>query len=363
MNRRYTLIFVAVACAMILVWFAYRSDHQGGKSVYEKLKSGEDIRYLIIGDSIGQGDGAPAANGWSSLLANKLSDGYNSVADPTNITTGGATVLGGWADYIEKLPETDGFDLVFICFGHNDQANMGTDQFGAIYENLIQKIKRDYPYAEIVTLIESSLQSENFPDIIKNLSRHYGIINIDTREAFGKSGVPYDQLTDDGVHPNSKGYALYAEQIYDEIVANANGGKQISSLPGSPLFPASKAFDDRKVIHDWETLSEFGNRGNDLIISYRPGSYAETTFEGDFLGISIVHQDLGATLSIFVDGKLLKEIDTYLSYPFDVNWKHIVADDLSSGKHTVKIEVSSVKNQASKGTAALILGIIGKPAT
>ncbi|MCD9023650.1 SGNH/GDSL hydrolase family protein [Cohnella silvisoli] len=268
---------------------------------------------------------------------------------------GGAVVLAGWIDYIERLKKkADGYDLVFICYGQNDQGSLTTEEFGAIYENLIRRIKHDYPYAEIVTLVESSLQSETFPDVIKSLTKRYGLINVDTRQSFGKSALPYDQLTIDGVHPNNEGYKLYAQQIYDALSQEYDSGKQISELGDSLLYPQS-SFTSGRTLREWTTINGFIHRGNALF-GNKPGFTAESEFEGQFVALSYMTDPKGALVNVYVDGKFQRQISTNI--PFVVNWKSIVTSGLAQGKHQLKVEIAPAKDAVSTGTFAHIIGYI-----
>jgi len=164
------------------------------------------------------------------------------------------------------------------------------------------------------------------------------------------------------VHPNARGYALYAKQIFETLQAGVAASKAIGTMPAAPLYPASVDFNERQTFSDWTTLDGFSPSGPGLIVASKPGSTAQASFQGDFLGLDLVFQDRGAIIDIYVDDKPIRSIDTYWSYPYDVNWKKFVADQLGDGTHTLRIEVRSDNNAASKGTIAQIRGIIAEPA-
>lgn len=332
---------------------------EASMNVYEKLDAGQLIDYLIIGDSIGQGDGAPANEGWSSQLNKKLRETYGSTVNVKRYTIGGGIALGGWADYAER-PRGD-YDLVFLCFGQNDQGAMSARQFGPIYENLIRRIRKDHPMTEMITFTESSLRTEEYPNVIRELSEYYEVLNADMRTAFRDSGMEDSRLSNDGVHPNGQGYALYAQKIFEMLTAGI-GMKTIGTLPEAPYFPASVNFDKRQTLSEWTSLDQFRPYGPGLIVASEPGSAVTANFRGDFLGLDLVFQNAGAMIDIYVDGDKVQTIDTYWHYEFDVNWKKFVADDLGDVPHTLRIEVAEENHPASSGTVAKIKGFIAEPA-
>ncbi|QJD87208.1 SGNH/GDSL hydrolase family protein [Cohnella herbarum] len=330
-------------------------EQKSNLTVYDKLRQGKAIRYLVIGDSIGQSDGASEGNQWFSLLNQSLRDKYEVVPFMNRITMGGAVVLAGWIDYIEKIPKKpEGYDIVFICYGQNDQGSLKEEEFGAIYENLVRRIKQDNPFAEIVTIVESSLQSDSYPDIIKSISVHYQLINVDTRQAYRDSGFSIDSLTIDGVHPNDQGYKLYAEQIFDSINRQYDSGKRIAPLKDSLIY-VNSSFTTGQTFTEWDSLNGFFKSGGSLI-GNSSGFSAESEFEGEFLGLSYITDPNGGVLNVYIDGELRKQINTRLD--FVVNWKSLVVNGLTKGKHRLKVEIAPQVSSSSQGTFANIVGFI-----
>ncbi|MCD9023651.1 hypothetical protein [Cohnella silvisoli] len=65
-----------------------KTEQAASLNLYDKMKQGKVIRYLIIGDSIGQSDGATRGNNWFGLLNRKLKNTYHVVPFIDRITMG-----------------------------------------------------------------------------------------------------------------------------------------------------------------------------------------------------------------------------------------------------------------------------------
>ncbi|MCM3748612.1 GDSL-type esterase/lipase family protein [Paenibacillus pasadenensis] len=302
------------------------------KNVYDKMKDKDVIRYLIIGDSIGQSDGAAVDSKWFNQLSLKLQTNHEIIAFPYRVTTPGATVFNGWYDFNARVVE-DRIDLVFIVFGQNDQGSMSEEQYGAVYEKLIRDINQKYPQAEILPLIESSIKTDKFPNVIFKLAKHYGMTVIDTRVAFKNSNKPYDSLTNDGVHPNNEGYTYYANQIYKTITS-----KQTVTIntEKDPLYSESVHYNKPTAIAA-TTLEEFKSKKQKEV---------KITFTGKLVGLSVNKNESGGKFKVFLDGKLIRELSSYNKFP--VNHKMLLADNLTEGEHTLVIQPSEDPVKSSK---------------
>lgn len=176
----------------------------------------KDINILIIGDSIAQSDGRNSEEGyWHCILQKSLKNDYCINANINLITKNGSKVSWGLEQYNMQVNTMSDYDVVFICFGQNDQYN-NLETFRSNYSELIESIRQHNPDAKIYGIIESSIRTDNeFTETIKNLSNIYRFTYIDTRIAFANSSFLYDELTDDGIHPNDKGNKIYAKYILE----------------------------------------------------------------------------------------------------------------------------------------------------
>lgn len=334
------------------------------KDFYQKIRDKENLNYLIIGDSIGQSSGTGDKEYfWFIQLNEKLKKEYNINHITTKkLTAGGATSFDGFIKYapsgIVKL-----YDLVFISFGQNDVNVMNPEEFGIFYENIIREIKEKHPKAEIVTLIESSLKGEEYPDIIKKISNRHNTILVDTRIPFYNSGKTNDELTVDTIHPTNEGYTLYANQIFNILKKSIESNKKPAQFNKNPLYPGFQYEKIKKpsVFPVIEGFSGYSYGQKSYLKGEVRGSYLEAEFEGSLIGFTILGTDDSGIINVYIDNELVLEVNPYTPEPRE---KHIyVANDLEDSKHKIKLEVSGkpgydYKGNPIEGTTTIISNLI-----
>ena len=178
----------------------------GELNAYQKLACGEDIRLLVVGDSIG-------AMPWTNDVAKWIEDNYQVGCTIKNISLGSNTSYSGFVS--EKLLD-DGlaYDLVIVCYGQNDVPQ----GFAADYEALIRELLVKNKLPSVIAVLESSQReyTEKMQDIM-HIAEHYRLQLADTIKAFENSGYSYEALSADGVHPNGIGQDVYAATVEEVI--------------------------------------------------------------------------------------------------------------------------------------------------
>lgn len=315
------------------------------QTIYDKLKNQEPIHYLVVGDSIGASTGASSGNSWETKFNKLIEKKYGSPAFGDQLTKGGSDVFDGLVEY-DQSNLNNSYDMIFVVFGANDRHSLSVNQYNIFYKTLLTKLSQKYPKAEIFPVIESCMRASNvYPDALKSLASQFGLTTIDTREAYQKSGINYDQLTVDGTHPNDKGYDLYVQQFADTVDANLKANKKISY---SKIQNEASVYQNLKIITNSKMANGFSNGNN--------GATLNVNFSGSVLGVSVGTDVDGGLCDIYVGGQLIKTIDTYNSWK--VTRHLLVADNLSSGNHTVKFVVKGESDSKSKGTMVRISDII-----
>ena len=177
---------------------------------YQQLHEKADVNALILGDSMGQSNGASTTDKkWFNLIAKDVKTKYNSTITTDLITGGGSTGIRSWVE-LNNSKITTKYDVAYLCFGQNDQWSMTPDEFGIFYESIIIKLKKTNPNIEIIPIIQSSFRKDNaYCDVIKKLSTHYNLQYADTIKTFVNSPERYEDLTKDTEIPNDKGYSYY----------------------------------------------------------------------------------------------------------------------------------------------------------
>ncbi|PLR77258.1 SGNH/GDSL hydrolase family protein [Bacillus sp. V3-13] len=315
-----------------------KADDKENSSIYEKIAAGKDYQYLIVGDSIGRGAGAENKElTWFSQLEQLISREFGGKGTRHSVVQSGATAFEG----IFKLQNThlpDRIDAAFIVFGENDRKYMDAGTFSAHYEKLVRHIIKLYPSAQLFTITESSLDQEEFAAEIRKITDYYGAVNIDMRVPFRDSGLTVQQLTTDLVHPNGKGYQLYAQQLFI-VLSNVpqQTGKQAELI--KPLDPlADILLTEQSNYKEKQGFTSY----NGLHVSTKQGDFIEYEFTGPELGVTVLRSEFGGLMDVYIDGAYHGSISTW--WPFNKMRNLFIASRLDDRSHTVKFVVKAERS-------------------
>ena len=224
MYRRRIIIGIVISIYVILLGaiFLLPPNDYMKQTFSEKINAGYTANITINGDSIG-GEVKPGE--WCALLEEQIESQTNNPIKISNISKPGNSSFAGIASW-EMLEPTERAlsDLVILCYGQNDADD---ESFSVNYEALIRNTIAGNPNAEIITILESSQRDyTNKINTIIELCNYYKIPYVDTIKVFNESGYSYEELSDDGIHPNAKGKEIYADAIFkvieDELLTKKN---------------------------------------------------------------------------------------------------------------------------------------------
>ena len=243
---------------------------------------------------------------------------------------GGNTSYAGYVR-TEMLDDDINYDLAIICYGQNDSL----DDFSTYYESIIRSIKNKYPDCSIISILESSQReySEKMT-MIQSICEHYHIPVADTIAAFNNSGKDYDDLTNDGIHPNDAGQKIYFETvktIIDNNIATTTGKMEHVDIINNDV----NKFDN----FVWYGSDTDFDRIDDTTFIMNPS----LSISG-VLGIDYTYESGDNKADIYIDGKLYKS--PTVTFNYDSSQRHImvVSDDCTVEKQ-IKIVFNS-KEQA-----------------
>ncbi|MBC8063042.1 MAG: SGNH/GDSL hydrolase family protein [Clostridiaceae bacterium] len=324
-------------------------------NLYDKILEKKDISILVIGDGIAEGQGVEAEQAkWFNVVKKSFNDKYGINATVSLITGGGTTVFRGWSEYCLG-DSSKKYDLVFICFGQDNQNFLSISQYQMFYENLIKRVKSNNPNTEIVPMIESYIKVDNdFTKIIKDISNHYGLKYIDTREVFKQSSIEYDKLTADGVYPNAQGYSYYAGAISKLIETNYSDKRSTKYIETNLLYGDTLKLDKFNFATNFENIAGF-EKGNGRFLGSALGSSLTFNSNTSLVGISYIKNKNGGKIDVYIDNVLVKVLDTYL--PLEVKYEDVISSKLQ-GNHKITLKISKTKNEKSTGTNITIFGIV-----
>lgn len=298
-------------------------------SFYQKLSDGFDVNVLVVGDSIGAGAGTETdGQQWFKQLQAYLRTVNKASVSVTNVSMGGNTSYAGYVQTMALDDDID-YDLAVICYGQND-ALQGLDVY---YEAIVQAIKNKYPNCSIISILESSQRDYTSNIItIQSICDHYGIPVADTIVAFNNSGKAYDDLSNDGVHPNDAGQEIYYEtvkNVIDENVAASTGKMENVDAINADVHK----FDN----FIWYGADKDFKRVDDTTFTLNASA------SGVF-GIDYTFESGDNKADIYVDGELFESPTVTFDYDFSQRHILVVSDDCTVEKE-IKVVFNS-KEQA-----------------
>jgi VCBS repeat-containing protein len=232
--------------------------------VLNKLKAGQSVSLLSLGDSTVAGVGDETySGGWPTVLAKALGSYYNVTvknAFGTVISTGtgtGAPInsynagiglatlanqFGWWPGNATKYGATA--DVIIIGQGFNDLllGGLNPTTFTASYRDFIAQIQADCPGVPII-ITDANMSTGNIqtlfaagfnalftsfigttaplsPALIASANTP-GVWCLDTWQAYGNTYQP--SLMADGLHPNAAGYTVQANWMLEQLAPDVVG--------------------------------------------------------------------------------------------------------------------------------------------
>lgn len=278
-------------------------------SFYQKLSDGFDVNILIIGDSIGANAGASDTTlAWTNLVTLHLQKEYGVNVFLTNVSMGGNNSYAGYVRTMTLADDVD-YDLAILCYGQND----GITNFGMYYESIIRAIRSKYKKCSLISILESS-QKEYTEKMmtIQKIAEYYNIIVADTIMPFieGSYGA-YDELTNDGVHPNDAGQKVYADTICKIIDREAASYSEFDKVELDPVYENVQDFDNFM----WIDVSQFEKVDNTY-------TYAISESISGILGIDYTFVSGNNTCVIKMDGEDIAALEVIFNHDF--SQRHIV---------------------------------------
>lgn len=358
MKKKGRFIAPYAAASLLIIWICFFAFATYGfdstLTVYEKISEKKPIRYTVIGDSIGRGSGAETPEQkWFNILESKMYAEHGIRMTGEYSVQSGATAFEGLYK-LSQFKNAGKSDLVFIVFGENDRKYMEANDFSVLYESLMRKAKAVFPNAEIMTITESSLTNGRFAEEIEKLSAHYNASHIDMRKVFQKTGISAKELTKDLVHPNGRGYQLYADAIYRQLTQDTEQNKEITAI----FEPVNnQTFESFRTLSSFQESQGFTMK-NGYLTSSQKGNYLESEFHGEVLGVKLLRNPDGGKINVYIDGKFETTLSTW--WPFERERYLYIASGLSDGHHTVRFEVSgeTSRNNLSDNSIIRIASII-----
>lgn len=345
-----------------------------------KLNNEKEFTVGYFGGSITEGAGASdPSKCWRSLVTEWLCEKYPqcNIREINGAIGGTGSDLGVYR--CEKDLLSGNPDLVFFEFSCNDFE----DSFMPVANNcesIFRKIWQANPFCDIVvvyTMIQSMDEYIKNGNVVESRSAHsavalyYGdIMQIDMgsilADETAKAGGDWNTYTVDTVHPNDKGYEIYASVVkgkLESVLCERAGSLQKKILP-TPIFKENSYvgahLEDASLAEfsaGWTRVSQsLCDRYPSYYEAKEPGAELVFRFNGIRIGLYWMMAKDSGDIEYSIDGSEWNHASSWDMYCKNFNRAHrmMLGGELERGEHTLCIRTSTKKEEESEGYAIRI---------
>jgi len=313
------------------------------KRVFEKAKRGEKITIGVIGGSITAGAAASKLeNRWANLVTKWWQEKFpKSKIKLVNAGIGATDSLYGTLRAQEDLLKYTP-DFVVVEYSVNDP---NVKLHAETIEGLLRQILKSPGKPAVMMLFTMNQNGQNAQEWHSQVGRHYDIPMISYRDAVWpevESGkITWMDISPDEVHPNDRGHkycAAFITMFLDGILSG--GGEKETSKPiFTDTFEFAKRFKGSNLV----PKSKKGWKKNENgFVAEKPGSEIVFEVPGKLIALLFyrIKDDMGM-VEVTVDGKNPVKLDGCFYGEWDGGHtpSQIVAENLKSGKHEVRIKL------------------------
>jgi len=340
-------------------------------SVFAKAMKGEKVVIGVLGGSITAGALASEPDKrysnvvlawWKKAFPNTEFELVNAGIGATRTDYGS---MRAKRDLLTKSP-----DFVILEYACNDP---NTQEYAESYEGVVRQILKSSAKPAIMLLFMTNRDKANAQELEFKIGLHYGLPMISFQDVIWSEiqagRLQWNQISPDMVHPNDAGHKLAGELVcgmlektYKKFAPHQKAPAAGEMIP-APLISDTFEFTS---LYDGEDLVPITNQNWVFDGSQKwsagwkssvPGSVIEFEISGNLIYLSYwtIKGPMGK-VSAKVDGGEPVIIDAW----FDQTWGGYrnmvrIGKNLQEGKHTVRIELLSEKNEQSTGNDFRIL--------
>lgn len=359
----------------------YIEVNRGLANAYEKFRTTKKGTVAFLGGSITHNPG------WRNKTAKYLQEHFPEtefIFIAAGIPSLGSTphAFRFQRDVLEKGTP----DLLFLEAAVNDRGN-GFSEKAQLkgLEGIIRQMYAKNPKANVVLMAFAEPAKNADYDagkeplevsVHQRIAKYYGAAYINlAREVYdrikaGEFSWKYDFKD---LHPSPYGQEVYFQTIKELLKLNPDPTtagiiKLLNPIDKYSYEKASyhpvaeaKKLNGFKIDPDWKATDKVSTRPGFVDVPMLVGETANASFEFDFkgraVGIAIISGPDAGKISYSIDRKKAQTMDLFTQWSTQLHlpWYLMLADELSSGKHTLKVNIAQDKNEKSIGNACRVV--------
>ncbi|WP_031528383.1 SGNH/GDSL hydrolase family protein [Dyadobacter crusticola] len=358
----------------------YMEVNAGLKNAFEKFKTTRKGTVAFLGGSITHNPG------WRNKTSQYLQERF----PDTEFTfiAAGIPSLGSTPHafrFSRDVLSKGTPDLLFLESAVNDRGNGFSEkaQVRAL-EGIVRQMHAVNPKANVVLMaFAEPLKNADYEKgkepkevaVHQRIARYYGtaFINL-AKEVYDriKAGEFSWEYDFKDLHPSPFGQEIYFQTIKELLKKDFSNAEISGQFPTAiDKFSYEKAsyhsIEEAKnrnaftLNPSWKPATELSTRegfvGVPMLVGETANASFELPFKGRGVGIAIISGPDAGIISYAIDGKKPKMLDLFTRWSTQLHlpWYLMLDDELSAGKHTLTVTISSEKNTESIGTACRIV--------
>ncbi|KAA0990243.1 SGNH/GDSL hydrolase family protein [Dyadobacter aurulentus] len=276
-------------------------------------------------------------------------------------------------------------DLLFVESAVNDRGNGFSEEAQVrALEGIVRQMHTANPKADVVLMaFAEPLKNDDYKKgkeptevaVHQRVAKYYGAAYINlAKEVYDRieAGEFSWQYDFKDLHPSAYGQEVYFQTIKELLKKDFDAAKPAAQFP----LPLDKFSYEKGSYHSieeakslkgfaldpgWKPATKLSTREGFVNVPMLVGETAnaslELPFKGRGIGIAIISGPDAGIISYSIDGKKPKTLDLFTRWSTQLHlpWYLMLDDELSSGKHTLKLTISAEKNKESTGTACRIV--------
>jgi sialidase-1 len=357
----------------------YIEVNHGLGNAYEKFRTAKNGTVAFLGGSITHNPG------WRNKTAQYLTEHF----PDTEFTfiAAGIPSLGSTPHAYRFERDVIGKgvpDLLFVEAAVNDRGNGFSEkaQIRAL-EGILRQMYAKNPKVDVVMMAFSEPAKNSDYDagkepvevaVHQKLAKYYGASYINlAREVYDriKAGEFSWQYDFKDLHPSPYGQEVYFQTIKELLKLDTPSVSEVKlpalldkfSYGKASYYPIQEAKNLKgfTLVPSWAPKDNVSTRDGfvnvPMLVGEEVNASLDFEFKGKAIGIAIISGPDAGKISYSIDGKKTQTLDLFTRWSTQLHlpWYLMLNDELSPGKHKLRLNITSDKNENSAGNACRIV--------